>query len=130
MLSRSSWIKSSSCCAEKTLWRQETASEGFHKSDHIDEVKGIYVPFWLFDADANAQIRYRGAKVRNWSDSQYNFTETTYYSVIRGGGIGFERVPVDGSSKIDDILMESIEPYHFADAVDFQTAYGGGGGKF
>ena len=95
----------------------------FTSQNHIDEVKGIYVPFWLFDADANAQIRYRGAKVRNWSDSQYNFTETTYYSVIRGGGIGFERVPVDGSSKIDDILMESIEPYHFADAVDFQTAY-------
>ena len=43
--------------------------------------------------------------------------------MVRGGSIGFERVPVDGSSKIDDTLMESLEPYNFADAVDFQTAY-------
>ena len=43
--------------------------------------------------------------------------------VHRGGSIGFERVPVDGSSKMADDLMESIEPYNFEDAVDFQTAY-------
>ena len=40
-----------------------------------------------------------------------------------GDRIGFERVPVDGSSKMEDDLMESIEPYDFKDAVDFQTAY-------
>ena len=35
----------------------------------------------------------------------------------------FERVPVDGSSKMDDAMMESLEPFNFGDAVDFQTAY-------
>ena len=42
---------------------------------------------------------------------------------MRGGGIGFENVPVDGSTKMDDALMESIEPFNIADAVPFQTAY-------
>ena len=42
---------------------------------------------------------------------------------IRGGGIGFENVPVDGSSKMDDTLMESIEPFDISDAVPFKTAY-------
>ena len=32
-------------------------------------------------------------------------------------------MPVDGSTKMDDALMESIEPYDFSGAVDFQTAY-------
>ena len=95
----------------------------FQDQNHIEEVKGIYVPFWLFDADANAQIRYKASRNRFWSDSRYNFTETSYFSVVRGGRIGFERVPVDGSSKIDDTLMESLEPYDFKDAVDFKTAY-------
>ena len=95
----------------------------FSDQNHIEEVKGIYVPFWLFDADADAQIRYKASNIRSWSDSRYNYTETSYFSVVRGGQIGFERVPVDGSSKIDDTLMESLEPYDFADAVDFQTAY-------
>jgi hypothetical protein len=32
-------------------------------------------------------------------------------------------VPVDGSSKMDDAMMESIEPFDLSAAVDFQTAY-------
>ena len=95
----------------------------FRSENHIDEIKGIYVPFWLFDADAEVDIRYKGTTVRTWSDSDYNYTQTSYYSILRGGRIGFERVPVDGSSKMEDDLMESIEPYDFKDAVDFQTAY-------
>ncbi|MBE6733929.1 MAG: hypothetical protein E7563_01125 [Ruminococcaceae bacterium] len=95
----------------------------FKDENHIDEIKGIYVPFWLFDADADARIRYKATKVRCWSDSDYDYTKTSYYSVIRGGGVSFDRVPVDGSSKMADDLMESIEPFAFNDAVDFQTAY-------
>lgn len=95
----------------------------FSQQNHIDEVKGVYVPVWLFDADANANIRYKATKVRTWSDSNYYYTETSFYAVTRGGNIGFERVPVDGSTKMDDALMESIEPFNFNEAVDFQTAY-------
>ena len=95
----------------------------FKDQNHIDEVKGIYVPFWLFDADAYANIRYKATRVRAWSDSQYDYTQTNYYAVTRCGNISFERVPVDGSSKMADDLMESIEPFDFSQAVDFQTAY-------
>ena len=31
----------------------------FKDENHIDEVKGVYVPFWLFDAEVNADIRYK-----------------------------------------------------------------------
>lgn len=95
----------------------------FKDENHIDEVKGVYVPFWLFDTDTNVNMRYKATKVRVWSDSQYDYTETKFYAVSRGGQIGFERVPVDGSSKMQDDLMESIEPFDFSEAVDFQTAY-------
>ena len=95
----------------------------FMDENHIDEIKGIYVPFWLFDTDADAHMRFRGTRIRHWSDSRYNYTETSYYSVVRGGRIGFNQVPVDGSSKMADDLMESIEPFDLGDAVDFETAY-------
>ena len=95
----------------------------FKDQNHIDEIKAVYVPFWLFDTDANAQVRYRATKLRTWSDSNYDYTETSHFLVSRSGSIGFEHVPVDGSSKMPDDLMESIEPYDFSDAVDFQTAY-------
>ena len=95
----------------------------FKDKNHIDEIKGLYVPFWLFDAEANANIRYKASKVSYYSDSNYNYTKTSYYSVIRSGAARFEKIPVDGSTKMDDDLMESIEPYDFKEAVDFQTAY-------
>lgn len=95
----------------------------FKDQNRIKEVKGLYVPVWLFDTDADAHVRYRATKTRFWSDSQYNYTETSYFSVTRAGSIAFENVPVDGSTKMDNTLMESIEPYNMADAVDFRTAY-------
>ncbi len=95
----------------------------FKDQNHIDEIKGIYVPFWLFDADADADIRYKATRVRAWSDNNYNYTETKFYMVSRSGQLKFERVPVDGASKMDDALMESLEPFDFGEVVDFQTAY-------
>ena len=95
----------------------------FKDQNHIEEVKGLYVPVWLFDADADASVEYEATKVHRWSDSEYDYTETRHYAVIRDGGIGFENVPVDGSSKMDDTLMESIEPFDISGAVPFKTAY-------
>ena len=95
----------------------------FKDQNHIEEVKGLYVPVWLFDADADARVEYEATKIRTWSDSEYNYTETRHYAVLRGGDISFENVPVDGSSKMDDTLMESVEPFDISDAVPFQAAY-------
>lgn len=95
----------------------------FKDQNHIDEIKGIYVPFWLFDTDADAQVRYRTTKVRVWSDSKYDYTDTSHFLVNRSGSVSFEHIPVDGSTKMPDDLMESIEPFNFSAAVNFQTAY-------
>ena len=95
----------------------------FKDENHIDEIKGIYVPYWLFDAQVNAYMRYKGTRTRMWSDGNYNYTETSYYGIQRSGNIAFSKVPADGSLRMDDVLMESIEPFDFSEAVDFKTAY-------
>lgn len=95
----------------------------FKSQNHIDEIKGIYVPFWLFDADVDAEYCFKGTKTSFWSDSDYDYTETSYYSLLRAGNISFENVPVDGSAKMPDDLSESLEPFDFSQAVPFNTAY-------
>lgn len=95
----------------------------FKSETKIKEIKGVYVPFWLFDCDADAHITYRGTKVKRWSSGNYNYTETSHYQIVRGGLLGFEKVPVDGSTKMPDDLMDSIEPYNYNEMIDFQTAY-------
>ena len=95
----------------------------FKTENYIEKIQGVYVPFWLFDADADADFRFHATRVRHWSDSRYNYTETSHYRIFRSGSLGFRAVPVDSSSKMANDLMESIEPYDLSQAVDFRTAY-------
>lgn len=95
----------------------------FKDQGHIDEIKGVYVPFWLFDASVQVDARYKATKVHRWSDDSYDYKETAFYSVSRRGILKFENVPVDGSTKMPDDLMDSIGPYDHSKAVSFQTAY-------
>lgn len=108
---------------KKHLSGKKLLPKAFTEQHHVEEIKGIYVPYWLFDTDTSSRIRYKGTKVSKWSDSRYDYTRTDYFTILRGGALSFEKVPVDGSSKMDDELMESLEPYNFKEAVSFKTAY-------
>lgn len=95
----------------------------FAAENRLQEIRGLYVPFWLFDSDVSASVQYDAATTRHWSDSDYDYTETSHYDVFRSGTMRFENIPVDGSKKMPDDLMDSLEPFFMDDAVDFQTAY-------
>lgn len=95
----------------------------FKDQNHIDEIKGLYVPFWLFDADINARVKYRATNTRSWTSGDYRYNEVSTYNIFRAGNMSYSHVPVDGSIKINDDLMESIEPYDLSEAVDFKKAY-------
>ena len=97
--------------------------KSFADENHVDEIRGVYVPFWLFSCQTDAKIRYRATRMRSWSDARYHYTEASHYSVIREGSLDFRNVPVDGSTKMADDIMESIEPFDLSEAVDFETAY-------
>ena len=108
---------------EKHLKGKPLLPKSFKDENHIREVKGVYVPFWLFDSQAQGQARYHGTRTRMWSDSRYHYTETSHFSIRRAGRMAFSGVPVDGSSKMANELMESLEPFDVSRAVPFQTGY-------
>ncbi len=95
----------------------------FFDENHIDELKGVYVPFWLYNATENYQGSFDATKVRTWTDSDYRYTETSYYAVDRAGSEQFEWVPVDGSKEMPDDLMESLEPFDRSAMVPFNMGY-------
>ena len=95
----------------------------FSEENHIDEVKGIYVPYWLFDVEARGEAEYSGNKIRTYSDRDYTYTETRIYDLERCGRVAFDNIPADASEKLSDQLLESLEPFDMTQAVPFQTAY-------
>ena len=73
--------------------------------------------------DADVQITYEAEKVHVQESNDTEYTTRDIYRVVRAGSISFEHIPADASRKMDDTLMEAIEPFHFRDAVPFQSAY-------
>ena len=108
---------------KKHLFGKKLLPKAFRSESNIEEIKGIYVPFWLFSSDVQSNVRFKGTRTRFWTDGKFDYTETSHYALLRGGSAHFERIPVDGSEKMDDALMDSLEPFNLNDAVDFQTAY-------
>ena len=89
----------------------------------ISKIQGVYVPFWLFDATVDGQMELQATEVHSYSTSKYNITETKHYLIDIDGNMRFQKVPVDASIKMDDDLMDSLEPYNYEELVDFETAY-------
>lgn len=96
---------------------------GFMSASRIKKITGIYVPFWLYDLKNEAKIHAIGTRVRTYTRGEYIYTETKYYDVYRDLRIDFSRVPVDASEKMDDKLMDKLEPYQYSDLKDFKTPY-------
>ena len=95
----------------------------FHQQTNIEKITGLYVPFWLYSGHADASLRANAQRISRWSDSSYNYTKTDYYQVFRRGNMDFNKVPVDGSKKMDNNQMDSLEPFQYADLKDFSMAY-------
>lgn len=95
----------------------------FTQEQRLEKITGIYVPFWLYDCSANLCGNYKATRIHTWSDNRYIYTKTDHYLLRRQADVSFSSIPMDGSSKMEDSLMESIEPYDYKEMVDFEMAY-------
>lgn len=95
----------------------------FKSVQQLEKMTGLYVPFWVTDCDIRVDYHAIGKKTRSWSSGNYRYTETKEYSVSRNSRIRANGIPADGESKIDDLLMESIEPFDYSALKDFDMSY-------
>lgn len=91
----------------------------FKDQKHIEEIKGVYVPFWVFDADVYAEVQFDATR----EQPSGNQIEVGHFDVYRGANLSFRGIPVDASSKMEDELMDSIAPFNNNEAVAFTPAY-------
>ncbi len=105
-------------CAKHKLLPRNYASDTV-----VEKITGIYVPFWLFDCDTEADVTYKATRVTTHRQGNYEVINTAHYSVRRGGSFAFQDVPVNSSTKIDDTLMEAVEPFETGSLVAYTPAY-------
>ena len=97
--------------------------KAFTESNHIEEIKGVYVPFWLYDGTVDAHLRGSATTSSSYETDDEIVTTTRHFRIERDGTVEFQKVPADGSSKMPDDFMDSIEPFDYKDLVPFQMSY-------
>ena len=95
----------------------------FREKNNIEKLQGVYVPFWLFDADADGDITFAGTRSHTRREGEYNVTTTEHFDIQRSGSASFRRIPADGSTKMPDDYMDSIEPFDYQELEPFSMAY-------
>lgn len=96
---------------------------GFMNGDRIKKMTGMYVPFWLYDINGNAEVAAIGTRVRTYQTGDTVVTETDFFDVYREIDLSYLKVPADASEKMDDELMDKLEPYDYGDLKDFRMPY-------
>ncbi|MBO4831123.1 MAG: hypothetical protein J5569_01470 [Oscillospiraceae bacterium] len=97
--------------------------KAFASENHINEVKGVYVPFWMYDGSADTRIHATATRVHTTMTRDERITVTEYYDVYRNGTVSFDRIPVDASKKMPDEYMDALEPYDYSALTKFSNAY-------
>lgn len=103
--------------------KRKFTPKSFLTDQHIEKIKGVYVPFWLYDGDIDGGITYEAEKTSTHKSGDYMVTEHDVYKVVRDGNMHFEKIPADASKKIDNAIMDSIEPFDYTDIKLFEMPY-------
>ena len=86
----------------------------FDKSN-LNNIKGIYVPFWIMSSRCKVSARGDGIKQRSVYKDKY--------ALMSDFDVKYNNVPFDGSLEIADGLMEAIEPFDISQRVAFNSSY-------
>ncbi|MGY3717852.1 TFIIB-type zinc ribbon-containing protein [Sutcliffiella cohnii] len=95
----------------------------FMTANRIKNITGMYVPFWIYDLNSKVQVSAVGTKVRTYTKGEYIYTETKFYDVYRDINLDYSKIPVDASTKMNDELMDKLEPFPYDQLKEFKTPY-------
>lgn len=95
----------------------------FKVADRIKTITGLYVPFWLYDMNGRGEIQATATKVYTYTRGDYIYTQRKYYNVFRKADLTFTKIPCDASAKMDDGMMDKLEPFPYDNLKEFQMPY-------
>ncbi|WP_458120500.1 TFIIB-type zinc ribbon-containing protein [Paenibacillus sp. Z6-24] len=96
---------------------------GFMSADRIKSMTGIYVPFWLYELHNLVEVYGKATRVRSYTQGDYQYTETQHYDVYRKLRLDYVNLPLDASEKMNDELMDKLEPFPYEQLKEFKTPY-------
>ena len=95
----------------------------FKSRAHAAQIKGVYYPFWVTDADASGSTEFKATRVHTWRSGDYQYTNTKVYKLERAGEIHFEDIVTCALSDADKQMLEGVLPYPSEELTDFSMPF-------
>ena len=89
----------------------------------IEKISGVYVPYWLYDYNAQSQMTAEAEITDVEVKDEYEITYHKEYHVYREVSADFNKVPADASKNMDDGIMDKLEPFHYEELKPFAMEY-------
>lgn len=97
--------------------------EEYSKANVIEKIKGVYLPFWMFDLKLSGSVQAKGERTASRTIGDWIVTTHYVYQVERKGHQDFDNIPVIASSKTPKDAMDAIEPFDYSKMVEYNSGY-------
>jgi len=95
----------------------------FFEQQNIDNLSGVYYPYWATDFKTSATFNGQGERVRVYTLGDEDITETDHFAVVRSGNIEFNNIMRSALKKEDRKLGDGIHPFRLEEMKPFSMAY-------
>lgn len=108
----------------KTLCgKKKFLPKNFLAESRLEEIKGVYFPYWYIDCDANGSLNATSRQVKSWVVGDIKYTETTVMGHFRKGKMQVVNMPEAALKSKDRDLMKYVCPFDPSDFVPFSMSY-------
>ena len=106
---------------ESSLYNKKLLPKRFDINKSINDIVGVYVPFWLYSNEYKVNIKYKNDDI----NSTFN---NTAYGVLNNAkekkaNIKFKLIPFDANKHLSNKLTKALEPFDYSELIPFDTAY-------
>lgn len=91
----------------------------FTSAAHLEKMTGLYLPYWYVDSDISVNFSGTSKNVSSWRSGDYVYRETSIYKHERQGTYYLRNVNLAAFEKIDQNLLNGIEPFDTSEFVPF-----------
>ena len=95
----------------------------FISNAQLDNMRGVYYPYWMVDSLKDGNLYATAKKVRKWEVGDERFTETKTFKVMRAGKIDFKDFPHPALTGEHSKALKYVNPYDDKDFKKFTMAY-------
>ncbi len=97
--------------------------KNFVSDSRLEEIKGVYFPYWYVDCIANGSLNAKSRHVRTWVVGQMQHTETTVKGHFRQGEMQIKNMPEAALKSKDKDILRYVCPFSSKDLVPFSMSY-------